>query len=241
MSHVAFTTKQVAAAAGITIRHLQRVLKTGVVPGSTVTDGGHWRIPDSKELRKWCLDFQRWEGAQPAPAKRRKAPKKPPVIVATLPQCSSVADSAKRTLKAVEMARRAITTAHAESVRLGLMLWKKSETCKGTSWSAWLAETGLDHREARKLMNLAKMKRQRVDHRMLGKLGIVDSYKSGGGNAKVAKVGSDWVRKASGVVGWFNKTTRDLPVGKWPRHERDAVADQLRPIAEIVAALDRGK
>jgi hypothetical protein len=62
MSHL--TTSQLAAAAGITRRQVQRILDAGDVPelGAIRTPGGHWRIPASPAATKWAKGFNRWAG-----------------------------------------------------------------------------------------------------------------------------------------------------------------------------------
>lgn len=55
--------------AGISKRHLQRLLnRGGVVPGAEKSPGGHWKILDSKELRAWAENFQKWQGVDRRPA-----------------------------------------------------------------------------------------------------------------------------------------------------------------------------
>ena len=62
MSHL--TTTQLAAAAGITRRQVQRLLDGGDVPelDAVRTPGGHWRIPDSPAANKWAKGFKKWKG-----------------------------------------------------------------------------------------------------------------------------------------------------------------------------------
>jgi len=43
-----------ASLAGISTRQLQRMAHAGKVPTAKRTAGGHWKITDSKELRKWA-------------------------------------------------------------------------------------------------------------------------------------------------------------------------------------------
>lgn len=43
-----------ASLAGISTRQLQRMARDGDVPRAERTAGGHWQIPDTKELRDWA-------------------------------------------------------------------------------------------------------------------------------------------------------------------------------------------
>jgi hypothetical protein len=61
MSHI--PTAELAVLTGYTKRQIQRM--AAKIPGAVRTDGGHWKIPDSPEVRKWCA----------SQAKRRQAEK----------------------------------------------------------------------------------------------------------------------------------------------------------------------
>ncbi len=61
MSHI--TTQATADLAGITKRQVQRILKTGgEIPGAYRSTGGHWKIPDSPDVRRWAAEFKKWDG-----------------------------------------------------------------------------------------------------------------------------------------------------------------------------------
>lgn len=57
MSHIA--TAELARLTGYEKRHVQRLAVAGQIPGAVRTDGGHWRVPDSPEVRKWCQAVKR--------------------------------------------------------------------------------------------------------------------------------------------------------------------------------------
>lgn len=57
MSHI--PTAELAQLTGYEKRHVQRLAVAGQIPGAVRTDGGHWRIPDSPEVRKWCKSVKR--------------------------------------------------------------------------------------------------------------------------------------------------------------------------------------
>ena len=64
-----------AGLAGLSARQLQRMARDGDVPRAERTAGGHWQIPDTKELRDWARavrkriaaskESQRKRGARP--------------------------------------------------------------------------------------------------------------------------------------------------------------------------------
>ncbi len=48
-----------AALTGFEKRHVQRLAVAGQIPGAVRTDGGHWKIPDTPEVRRWCQSVKR--------------------------------------------------------------------------------------------------------------------------------------------------------------------------------------
>lgn len=61
MSHI--STQKAADLAGISKRHLQRLLNAGgVVPSATRTSGGHWRIENDSSFQNWAKSYKRWDG-----------------------------------------------------------------------------------------------------------------------------------------------------------------------------------
>lgn len=57
MSHI--STAQMAQLTGYEKRHVQRLAVAGQIPGAVRTGGGHWLIPDTPEVRKWCQTVRR--------------------------------------------------------------------------------------------------------------------------------------------------------------------------------------
>ena len=51
MSHI--PTSELAALTGYSKRQIQRMAGNGEIPKAQRTPGGHWIIPDSKQVRRW--------------------------------------------------------------------------------------------------------------------------------------------------------------------------------------------
>ena len=62
MSH--FSTAQLAEQLGYSKRQVQRMAADGQIPGAARTPAGHWRIPDTPELREWVRNFRKTESAE---------------------------------------------------------------------------------------------------------------------------------------------------------------------------------
>jgi hypothetical protein len=55
MSHI--SRAELERLTGYERRQLSRI--AGGIPGAVRTDRGHWKIPDTPEVRKWCKDAKR--------------------------------------------------------------------------------------------------------------------------------------------------------------------------------------
>ena len=232
-------TPALASLAGITIRHLQRLMTEGAVPCVTRSASGRWVIPDSDEVRKWAEGFQRWDG-KPVPIRTHKpiAPIKPRV---KLPKAKDTLDCVLRHRQAVDEARRAIELADGEARRLGAILSDEARRIRGSAWTAHLAELGLSRSDARRLMNLADLKREAMDMPKLKRLGIVEAGAGHAPRKARAARGDNWVGWVGGAAGSIREMIQFRPLDEWQREEREAVADQLKPLVELHKRLERGR
>jgi hypothetical protein len=57
MSHI--SRAELERLTGYKRRTIQRLAVAGQIPGAVRANGGHWRIPDSPEVRKWCKAVKR--------------------------------------------------------------------------------------------------------------------------------------------------------------------------------------
>jgi hypothetical protein len=225
MSHL--PTAQIAVLSGITKRQVQRLLVSGEIPGAERTPGGHWRVPDTKELRRWAKNFQRWNGKPVKLPERRKPAKVPRVLVVAGKDTGSTVKAAQ---DAVDAARKAIARADAASMVAGAMLIEESERRYGRKWWEYLAGIGLHPADAKRLMNLARGGPQGMDTPRLHKLGVADKREA---KATRRPIGGQWIRQAGAIHGWFSKTTKDRPLKKWTAEEKESARSILEPLAEI--------
>jgi hypothetical protein len=229
-------TPEIAASAGITVRHLQRLMKAGEVPGASLTPSGRWVVQDSDELRKWCRNFQRWNGKVPAPAMRRKFPE---IKVPQLPIVEDVAQAVKDYQQAVKVARKALEQAQAQAVRLGGSLAEKAKVRRGNDWSAFLSESGISPTDANSLMGMRRLLTGRVTMPLLKRIGVLDVAKAGGRASGFRAV--KWIGWIGSTRAHFDSITRERPLSQWHPEEREAVADQLAPLVELHRRLEGRK
>jgi hypothetical protein len=107
---------------------------------------------------------------------------------------------------------------------------------QGGKWSDWLAKNGISRDEARDLMNFAKWREQgneSTDERMLRKFGVIRSPKNEKHKNPTKGIAVNWPVWAGKLAGHLGELTKRQPVSKWEDDQREAVAAQLRPIAEL--------
>ena len=76
-----------------------------------------------------------------------------------------------------------------------------------------------------------------VDHRQLILLGVIDQRQVDPQPAATRTNPDKWVRWVGGVAGHIRGMIQSRPLTDWEREEREAVADQLKPIVELYRAL----
>lgn len=63
MSHI--STKKLAEMAGLTVRQIQRLAESGLVPGARRTPGRHWNIPETPQIRSWAKRHREMRSSSP--------------------------------------------------------------------------------------------------------------------------------------------------------------------------------
>lgn len=230
-------TPALATLAGITVRHLQRLMQEGAVPCVTRSASGRWVIPDTDEVRKWAEGFQRWDG-KPVAIRTHK-PIRPIKPRMKLPKAKNTLDCVLRHRQAVDEARRAIELADGEARRLGAILSDEARRIRGSAWTNHLAELGLSRSDARRLMNLDALKRERIDFPKMKRLGIVETGESYGTPKDQTKKAGQWIDWTHRIAAHFRGVEKDQPIRDWHKERREAVADQLKPLVELHKRLER--
>jgi hypothetical protein len=235
MSHI--TTLQLAEMAGITKRHCQRLLVAGDVPDAVRTSGGHWSIPDNAKVRKWCKTMRAEKHQRPAvklPAKRKAIERRPAVPIGNeLPECLENLDKARKEMQhAIELARQ-------NAERAGALLIAAYNLNPGGKWRHWLAENGYDA-DMLDLMNFARWCEKEghdyLDSTILRKFGLIEKKPRSGNNAMPR---GGWVGLSGKLSGKLHEIEKLTPIDGMDEWSRLAIAQQLKPIAEIYAKLSR--
>jgi hypothetical protein len=108
---------------------------------------------------------------------------------------------------------------------------------------AWLRDNvpGITPERAKAYLSLFHTQERRsteaLDHRQLILLGVVDQAameaKPKGGGASASK----WVGWVGNLRGYFTDALKARPITEWAQEEREAVADQLRPLVDLYQKL----
>ena len=109
-------------------------------------------------------------------------------------------------------------------------------------WRQWLSDNGIEHDEAKDLMNFAKWcerGNQYTDTLMLKKFGVIrksgkESYKN-----PMKGLGPNWLAWVGKLCGFVNVTTKQRPLSEWSETEKLVFSLQLKPIADFYAKLSR--
>jgi hypothetical protein len=108
---------------------------------------------------------------------------------------------------------------------------------------AWLRDNvpHLTHERARAYLSLFHTHSNRIehklDHRAMIQLEIIEV------NAMAAKPSTGfaqpkWIGWIGSTRGYFDQLQRERPLDQWAQEEREAVADQLRPLVDLWRKLD---
>jgi hypothetical protein len=235
MSHI--TTQQLSEMAGITKRHCQRLLVGGHVPDAVRTSGGHWSIPDSAKVRKWIAKQKTEKHVRkvlpvvyPSPVMPNKKTKVTKLTVGNeLHKCLGNLEKVQAVM------HEAIESARANAHAAGLILIAAYNKNPGGKWFPWLAENGIDHSEARRLINFAKLCERgqgRADTGMLKKFGVIKS-KPRAYAGKVRSCVPQWMTWTGKIVSHFSQ----VKASQVDDMEKEAMAQQLKPIVDLYEKL----
>lgn len=108
---------------------------------------------------------------------------------------------------------------------------------------AWLRDNcpGISHEQIAAYLSIAKTAKKRpdnaIDHRFFALLGMTEERES---YQKPTKgIAPNWLAWTGKLTGYFTMMTKENPIEKWNSEEREAVAAQLRPIAELYQNITR--
>lgn len=108
---------------------------------------------------------------------------------------------------------------------------------------AWLRDNvpGLTPQRAKAYLSLFHTAEARtesiVDHRQLILLGVIDQREVDPQPAATRGKADKWVGWVGGIAGHIRGMIQSRPLADWQQEEREAVADQLKPIVELYRAL----
>jgi hypothetical protein len=109
---------------------------------------------------------------------------------------------------------------------------------------AWLRDNvpDINPERAKAYMTLEKVARKResqsIDHRQLILLGVVGEQRRDSIQSRFPKINAGkWIRAVADIVSHFRDAFEKTPLEDWPEYERESVARQLKPIAEIYEQL----
>ncbi len=244
MSHI--TTKTLSELTGLTKRHCQRLLSQGDLTCAVRTSGGHWIVPDNAEVRAWikkqkCSKHARKPRVYSAPVM--------PAVYQTKKVCSSGDGDAskvdgltaihrcqKNLKNAAREMQNAIAAARENTHAAGLFLMDaRKQFPDANTWRLWLKANKIQVDEARDMINFAKWVErgnQRTDVLMLKRFGIIKTVES--------KKNHERQERNESFVVWVSKTkaflsemTRQKPLDQWSTTERETIAGQIKPLAEM--------
>lgn len=102
---------------------------------------------------------------------------------------------------------------------------------------AWLRDhcPNLDQKQIAAYCSIAKTYKKRpdnaIDHRFFALLGMVEEKESYQNPTKGIAV--NWLAWTGKLTGYFGELTKRQPITEWDDDQRQAVAAQLKPIAEL--------
>jgi hypothetical protein len=238
----AYTPPQIASMAGISGRHLRRLLDAGKgPPGASQKPSGRWEIPNSVEARAWCREFRRWSGVK-VPATRKKALRlRPPVDSAKVS-----AESVVAALRAAQdVAQRAFEEMHGQALRVGAILL--ATPAKGPQWSALLAGLGLSRTEAAALKKMVRRKNpvgrlSHLDARILGAFaGIGEIRAKVGEERRPGRLRLSYAGKLGAAAGAVREFMEARPVEEWTADEIDNFMMSAGPLVDMVGTVRASK
>jgi hypothetical protein len=246
MSHI--TTKTLSELTGFTKRHCQRLLSNGEVPCAVRTSGGHWDIPDNAKVRAW---IKTQKGAKHSRKPHvYSAPVMPSVYSTKKVYSSGDGDVSKvdgltaihRCQKNLKNATRemqnAIAAARENAHAAGLFLMDaRKQFPDANTWRLWLKANKIQVDEAKDMMNFAKWVErgtQYTDALMLKRFGIIKAVDPTNPHAnKQAERNKSFVVWVSKSKAFLHELAKRRPIEQWTRAERDSVAWQIKPLAEM--------
>ncbi len=110
---------------------------------------------------------------------------------------------------------------------------------------AWLRDNcpGITHKQIAAYCAIASTYRKRpdnaLDRRFFKLLGMTDEKESYQHPTKGIAV--NWLAWTGKLTGYFGELTKRQPVEQWDNDQRDAVAAQLKPIAELYQRITNGE
>jgi hypothetical protein len=240
MSHI--TTQQLSKMAGITKRHCQRLLVAGDVTDAVRTSGGHWSIPDSAKVRKWC------KGMRVGKHQRRSdrvysAPVVPSAKVkhVEIPTGNELHKCRENLKKAQAAMDATISAIRANAYAGGLLLIAAYNENSGGAWMPWLKANGISKAEARRLMNFAKLcEKGRGNHpiEMLRNFGFIPPIDRKNSPQKKTKIkSSNWYGLSTKLTVSLDDLMRDVSLSQMGEMRRFAIAQQLKPIVDLYKKL----
>ena len=141
-----------------------------------------------------------------------------------------------------DQTRESATSALHHAVQAGRYIEQAQGITKGQTL-AWLRDNvpDLTPQRAKAYLSLFHTAEARnesiVDHRQLILLGVIDQRQVDPQPAATRGNPDKWVRWVGGVAGHIRGMIQSRPLTDWEREEREAVADQLKPLVELYRAL----
>ena len=144
-------------------------------------------------------------------------------------------------LESVEQTKQSVNNAMMAAVEIGGHI---EQLPRGTRM-AWLRDhcPSLDQKQIAAYLAIAKTHKRRpdnsIDHRFFALLGMTDEKESYQHPTKGIAV--NWLAWTGKLTGYFGELTKRQPVEQWDNDQRDAVAAQLKPIAELYQRITNGE
>lgn len=145
-------------------------------------------------------------------------------------------------------AREDVEEAKQAAIQCGQLMEDAKRMCRGNIYR-WLNENvpQLEAVKAKAYMGIAKTHRHReshaIDHRqlvMLGIMGVKEQAPVSTPGVTARKLGGRWIKWIGNVIGHFVTLTKSRPISEWAPEEREAVANQLQPVADLIDKLRGG-